>query len=379
MTQVLVVARDPGIREQLSQAARQCGLSTEALEDFEPAYAALEKEPPALLVIQDPPDDDVMERLEKTLRAHAPVTPLLVYLGERDGARALKRMAQGAYDCLCPPLTPKDFLAAGKRAASRLGRRLLTTRRVGPVSWWRQPVTYVAVGVVAFVSLLAMGLVGLWTPPFQIYQLASDHPVAVAAEKDAVWVVDWSQQNLTCLKVLGDYLSIVRVHKLADFQPVALAIAPYYAYTASADGRLRRHRWDDTLGVVASVPAPGPSPSGLAWDGQTLWSCDSYTGQIYEHDARLGVKAAHPSPTTKPVGLAWEDGSLWVADGERNALWKLTRKGTEWDRQGPLALEAFAHNRRLQLSGFTLWHKRAWIVSEAGGVLLQHRLPEGGS
>jgi CheY-like chemotaxis protein len=375
MNQVLVIAKDPAVRDQLRDVSRQSGVSVEALEDLDKALAAAEKEPPVLVLAEDPASDEAMDKLARGLKQHAPVTPLLVYLPRRDGALALRRMAAGAYDCLCPPLTPGDFLAAAKRSVSRTGRRLFTSRRVRPSAWWKSPLAMAAAGLAAFLALLALGLSGLWAPPFKIYKLASDHPVSAAADKDALWVVDWSQQNVTGVKVQGGYLSIVRVHKLQDFQPVAMALAPYYAYTASSDGRLRRHRWDDELSTVAAVPAPGPAPSGLAWDGENLWSCDSYTGKIYQHNARLEAAGEFPAPTKKPVGLAWADGALWIADGERASLWKMTRHGADWKRKGPFPLEVFSHNKALQLSGFTVWDRSAWIVSESGGVLVKHKLP----
>ncbi|MBI4396931.1 MAG: hypothetical protein HY548_07550 [Elusimicrobia bacterium] len=376
MTQVLVVARTPSVRDLLRQAVQESGLSAETTENYESAAAAIEKEPPTLVLAENPPDDQTMEQLHKTLRARAPVTPLIVFLTELNSAVALKRMTEGAYDCLCPPLAPGDFLASAKRAVSRVGRRLLTSEPITPSTWWRQPVTYISLGVLVFVGLLGLGLFGLWAPPFQIYKLATEHPVGLAGDKNSLWVADWSQQNLTALRVQGDYVSILEVHRMPDSQPVAVALAPYYIYTASADGRLRRHRREEPATVVASVPAPDAVPSGLAWDGEALWSCDSDTGKIYEYDARLGVKNSFASPAAKPVGLAWHKGALWVADGQNNVLWKMTRTGAEWKKEGPFPLDVFAHNRELKLSGFSIWKDKAWIVSESGGVLVQHRFRE---
>jgi DNA-binding response OmpR family regulator len=376
MTQVLIIAKDGTVREQLRQVARQSGVNAETAEDFGPGFAQIEREPPVLVVAENPPDDETMETLSRTLREHAPVTPLLVFLPERNSSLALKRMAGGAYDCLCPPLTPGDFLAAGKRAVSRTGRRLFTSKPIRPLSWWRQPLFFMAAGLAAFLALTAVAIVGLWEPPFKIYKLAADHPAAAAGARDHIWVADWSSQNLTEHRVDRDYLSILRVQKLSDFMPVAMTLAPFYVYTASSDGRIRRHRQDDTFTVVASVEGPGPAVSGLAWDGESLWSCDSFTGKIYEYDARMAVKNVHPSPAEKPLGLAWEDGWLWVGDGETQSLWRMKREGVDWKKEGPFALEVFTHNKSLQFSGFTVWKGRAWIVSETGGVLIRHRLPK---
>jgi hypothetical protein len=376
MNQVLIIAKNPQIREQLLHVVRESGVTADVAEEFDPALAQIAKEPPMLVLSENPADDAVMEKLRATMDKHAPVTPMILYLPERDSRLAIKRMAEGAFDCLCPPMTPGDFLAAGKRSVSRMGRQLVSTQSLTPPAWWRRTTFLMTAGFMMFLVLLAMGLFGLWTPPFQLYKLASDHPVAVSGGDHDIWVGDWSQQNLTCLQVRGDYLSIVDVHKFADFQPVAAVVAPYYVFTASVDGRLRRHRREAGLPVTASVPAPGSAPSGLAWDGESLWLSDSESGKIFQLDSRLSVKDSFKSPADKPVGLAWYKDRLWVADGDRNALWSLARQGALWERRGPYSLEIFAHNKSLKLSGFTIWHNKIWFVSEGDGVLVRHRLPE---
>lgn len=376
MSQVLVIARAAELRDQLTRAAEDAGVSVESVEDFEPALAKIATDPPVLVFSENPPDDDAMAKLRGALDKHAPVTPLVLYLPERDSALAIKRMSEGAFDCLCPPLKAGDFLAAGRRSAARLGRTLVSARTLNPPAWWRRTSFLMAAGTLVFLAFLALGLFGLWAPPFQLYKLASDHPVAVAADGGDVWVGDWAQQNLSRLQVRGDYVSIVDVFRFADFQPAAVAVAPYYVFTASVDGRLRRHRRDAGLPVTASVPGPASAPSGLAWDGQDLWMCDSETGKIFQLDARLTVKDSFKSPAEKPVGLAWADGRLWVADGADNAVWSLVRKGALWERKGPYVLEIFTHNKGLAMSGFTVSDGKVWFVSEKDGVLAVHRLPE---
>src|SRR5687767_2517188 len=121
-SQILIVAPSASVREQLDQLARQSGVSADVVGDYAQAITALEKDPPLLLLSENPPDDDTMEKLRTALQKHAPVTPLVMALPSRDSSTAVKRMAEGAYDCICPPFTPGDFLATGKRAVSRVGR-----------------------------------------------------------------------------------------------------------------------------------------------------------------------------------------------------------------------------------------------------------------
>lgn len=376
MSQVLVIARAPELRDQLLRVALDAGVSAEAVEDFEPAMAKIATDPPVLVFSENPPDDELMAKLRDILDKHAPVTPVILYIPERDSALAIKRMSEGAFDCLCPPMTSGDFLAAGKRSAARLGRKLISIKSLKPPVWWRRTSFLMAAGSLVFMALLGFGLFGLWAPPFQLYKLASDHPVAVAGADGDVWVGDWAQQNLSRLQVRGDYVSIIDVFRFEDFQPAAVAVAPYYVFTAAVDGRLRRHRREAGLPVTASMPGPTTAPSGLAWDGQDLWMCDSETGKIYQLDTRLTVKDSFKSPAEKPVGLAWVKDQLWVADGADNALWALIRKGALWERKGPYVLDIFSHNKSLSMSGFTISKGKVWFVSEKDGVLVTHRLPE---
>jgi len=377
VNQVLVVAKTPAVRDQLKSLVQQSGVTVDVLEDFDPAILQITQDPPVLVLSENPPNDDIMAKLHETLKKHAPVTPLLLYIPECDSAVALKRMGEGAFDCLCPPLSAGDFLAAGKRAVSRLGRRLLTSKVVRRRAFWQQPPAVMGALFVLFILFVAYGFKHLWTAPYQLFKLGSEHPVAVAGADTHLWVADWSQQSVSEIKPKGDYLSIVDVYRFPDVQPVAVALAPYYAYTASPDGRLNRHRRDQKLSVTASEPGPGFAITGLAWDGEDLWSCDAETGKIYQHDARLNVKASFPAPVAKPAGLAWQKKNLWVADGEKNVLWKMTRDGASWRKQGPYDLEFFALQKNFKISGFTIWDGKAWFVSEDERTLVSHRLPEG--
>ena len=40
---------------------------------------------------------------------------------------------------------------------------------------------------------------------------------------------------------------------------------------------------DSSFSYIEEYSLPGPSPTGIAWDGTHLWTCDDYTGKIYKH------------------------------------------------------------------------------------------------
>jgi len=67
--------------------------------------------------------------------------------------------------------------------------------------------------------------------------------------------------------------------------------------------------------IILQFPAPGPSPSGLAWDGEALWVADEDTDTIYKLDPADGrVISSFKTPGSQVCGLAWGDGLLWYAD-----------------------------------------------------------------
>ena len=78
--------------------------------------------------------------------------------------------------------------------------------------------------------------------------------------------------------------------------------------------------------VVLQFPAPGPSPSGLAWDGQHLWLADESTDTVYKLDPANGkVLASFKAPGTEPRGLVWDGQHLWNLDNGTRQLYKLDR------------------------------------------------------
>ena len=73
--------------------------------------------------------------------------------------------------------------------------------------------------------------------------------------------------------------------------------------------------------VLAELPTPGPAPTGLAWDGESLWCADRLTDLIYAVDPATGeVRRSLPAPGFVPRGLAWDGELLWCLDGEENRI-----------------------------------------------------------
>ena len=86
------------------------------------------------------------------------------------------------------------------------------------------------------------------------------------------------------------------------------------------------------LEVLAVHSAPGPYPSGVAWDGSSLWSCDYTTNLIYRHDPEdLSVLDSYASPGSHPRGLVWDGVNLWVSSCETRKIYRMSSNMTVED------------------------------------------------
>ncbi|MCI2431729.1 PKD domain-containing protein [Candidatus Acetothermia bacterium] len=122
------------------------------------------------------------------------------------------------------------------------------------------------------------------------------------------------------------------IEYLWDFGDGATEEGPIVIHRYSATGRYlvkltvkddknRTNSVEKALQVIEelasrSLPAPGPSPIGLAWDGQALWVADTLDLKLYKIDLQTGaLLTSLPLPTEIPDGLAWDGKNLWVVDG----------------------------------------------------------------
>ncbi len=75
---------------------------------------------------------------------------------------------------------------------------------------------------------------------------------------------------------------------------------------------------------VASIPAPGHDPQGLAWDGTSLWNVDTEGLTLYQLDPADGrARKSFELAAELPTGLAWDGQSFWLLDTDALRLDKL--------------------------------------------------------
>jgi streptogramin lyase len=79
--------------------------------------------------------------------------------------------------------------------------------------------------------------------------------------------------------------------------------------------------------VVRQFPTPGRCPTGLTFDGESLWLADRRSDLIYRIDPNDGhVIESLTAPGYQVEGLTTEGGFLWALDAEQKMAFKLNRK-----------------------------------------------------
>ncbi|MBU1652455.1 transglutaminase, partial [bacterium] len=76
--------------------------------------------------------------------------------------------------------------------------------------------------------------------------------------------------------------------------------------------------------IIKAFPVPGTCPTGLAWDGGSLWLADLKTDLFYQISPQDGsVLREIPAPTYRPLGLCYDGEALWCIDGEEERLLRI--------------------------------------------------------
>jgi len=98
-----------------------------------------------------------------------------------------------------------------------------------------------------------------------------------------------------------------------------LWITEYY------DGKIY-HVNKNSGAIISSFTAPDAQPTGLAWDGSSLWVGGLVTDAVYKVDTLGDILQSFSVPAdTAPAyvaGVAYENGHIWVADRGNNMLLK---------------------------------------------------------
>ena len=364
MAKVLLVGFGKREQKKLASYFRTVDVFCDVAANVEGALTSIPKDPPTVVIADRPTRFEQIHSLRDVLRQSAPATPLVLALPDARADLAISAMNAGAYDCLARPLERADVLAAAKRAAMRSGRTLCVPkiqprpRRAG----------LVGSAVAGFVAMTLFLVASTRAIPATTLDLGSATLSGVQWSGRRLWVGNWYESTVTSFQVGKSIFGRTRrllmeeTFKLPDVQPILVCDTPNAFYTVGFDLMIRSHRAAPGLPISQTEKAPGSEPTGLAWDGKSLWSCDGASGLLYRHAADLSVAEAVPSILPHPAGLAGEKNALWIVGGKPLKVARLERRGDGYVWKGPyLATDLLAEG--VEPTGVAAGHGRLWAVS----------------
>lgn len=343
---------------------KTAGVSCEAQPSIDKAVEKLPNDPPTVVLTPRPDSIEQLHLLQLTLKQSAPATPFLVVLPETKAAPALEVLNAGAYDCLREPLTQFHVLATAKRAAAAHGRTLIGKKLKEKKTPW---------AAIAFASLLGLtlmkGLNQRWNgDPLPTLNLASATLSGIQWDERSLWVGNWYDSTITHYLLKKGFTQKQRVlfaeeiFRMADSQPILVCNTADSLVTVGFDLKFRSHQREVGLPTLQTASAPATNPTGIAWDGENLWSSDAQSGLIYKHGPDLRVIDTVKSIIPDPAGIAWDGKSMWVLGGKPLRVAKLERKGASVVWRGPFKLVDFMA-ADVPPSGMAVGFGRIWVVS----------------
>lgn len=364
MSRVLLIGLPKQDEENFKRHFSSVDVKTEILPTLDSAFEKIPGDPPSLIVTESTETLEPLRALNDVLKTNAPATPFLVVTSNKNSHAALSVMRAGAFDCVARPYNRFQVLAAAKRAAMRSGRTLFT-EKVAPRKNPLVPIL-IAISILFLGSYTSKRL--FEGPPPMIMSLGSAHLGGIQWEGRALWVSDWFESTVTRYEAKKGFSSSARdlvttvIYRMQDSQPILACNTPSALITIAADLKMRIHQRSVGLPTLQAVAAPGTNPTGLAWDGKNIWSCDANTNLLYRHSADLVVLDSVKSILKQPQGLAYDGTSLWVVGGSPLKLARLEQNGDNIIWRGPYPIARIMPDG-VTPSGVAIGFNRLWYVS----------------
>ena len=133
MSDILIVDDERDIRELISEILKDEGFTTRLAGNSDDAIAAIDAEPPALMILDIWLKDSRMDGIDilKTVKRENPDVPVVIISGHGNIEIAVAAIKQGAYDFIEKPFNIEQLLVVIRRAmeTSRLRRENQSLKR----------------------------------------------------------------------------------------------------------------------------------------------------------------------------------------------------------------------------------------------------------
>lgn len=377
MGRVLLVGLKKKDQAHLQNIFDQVHVPHETVPNIDGAIEKIEKNPPDLVVAHEPDSNQSLHSLNAVLKAHAPATPFIVTFQNTDVPKALAAMNAGAYDCLAKPYSKFDVLVSAKRACLKKGRTLFVEK----LRKRKRPFIPMVTFAVTLISLTLFLIKQYNGPPPDKFSLGSAHLTGLQWQGSYLWVGDWFDSNIIQYRVRKGLFKDAReleatgLYKMNDGQPMLMANADKAMYTIGTDLKMRSHQLSVGLPTIQSVDIPGTRPSGLIWDGRSLWSSDEDTGFLYRHGGDMQVLESVKSILPNPRGLAWDGESIWVVDINPARVARLRLFDNEIAWEGPYHVKNLFTDGVVP-SGMAASFDRLWFISGGYPIMISTSIKE---
>ena len=168
----------------------------------------------------------------------------------------------------------------------------------------------------------------------QVSTIAIDiqRPYGLTIEGDYIYVLDNNNNFIEEIDLLtGTVLRTIQLCSTGDTYPTGLVIAEGNFWMNDAIGSSPTVTGDTTLNMDINgicfdgYNSHGDYPTGMAWDGEFLYSTDNVNQIIYEVDpTNFEVLASYDAPGGNyPNGLSFDGTDLWLINNSSDSIYQI--------------------------------------------------------
>ncbi|MDE2313057.1 MAG: hypothetical protein KGL04_02645 [Elusimicrobia bacterium] len=187
------------------------------------------------------------------------------------------------------------------------------------------------------------------------------NPTGMAYGGSKIWVSQWNGELDAFNPLdLNAAPAVFTPNAKPPYHPVSIVSADGSLWTAdAAQARLVRVEDSDPGQVAATLPAQGPAPTAMAYDGKAVWCYDAANRSLDRY-GKDGSVRSYGMGSAVPTSLLWVSGQLWAFDSK-------TRKLDVYDfKEGAFTLRA-AYDLGKTVVGMTAvtmnGRRQLWILA----------------
>lgn len=341
MSLVLVVDDEASMRSAVRMVLERASFMVAEAASGEEALQLIASNPAIKVVLLDirMPGIDGLQTLARIRTTHQNL-PVIMVTGYGSVDATTKAMSLGANHYISKPFKNAELLEGLQKVLGLEEVPVLKALDEEPPS----PVSVGPTLRVIAMSLVVLFGIGLGIQHFyrpapkpvpvpvaapipwqRVFTLPYSNPTSLLWHEDKLWVLDWLTQSIYVHVVNGNDLKIIKTYHLPELHVTGMALAGGMLFTCDPwSKKIKKHKLDEFLTVVASYASPGDSPAALYWDGKYLWCTDSGNGKVYQLQPaqKQIVIASYNMPGKSTSGFYRDANYAWTLDSQARRLYQ---------------------------------------------------------